>query len=161
MGSVATVATVATVISQPQLLFPVYFELMATLKDKTRRTTTPAGGDWLVCPLCRMGYAAQSPLWTLRPGSRCGDLSQWQEKPCPGRLTVGPLPPLPQDFWPWLMAQRDREDPIGDVARDAAEDRHAPRDADRWPGYVFCHPTASTEAKHAARDAVQEWKQCR
>lgn len=63
-----------------------------------------------------------------------------------------------QRFWSWLMAQRDRDDHIGDLANDAAEDRNAPRASGRWPGYVTGHPKASREAKLAAVEAVAEWE---
>jgi hypothetical protein len=61
-------------------------------------------------------------------------------------------------FRAWLRLQRDREDALGDLARDAAQDRRAPRDPERFARYISNHPHACHEARRAARQAVATWR---
>lgn len=64
-------------------------------------------------------------------------------------------------FWKWLLAQRNRNDRIGDIARDAAVDREAPHHATSFLYYLRTHPRACDGAKESAEVAVREWREQR
>lgn len=56
-------------------------------------------------------------------------------------------------FYEWLMQQIERDDPIGDLARDAKSDSTAPRDSGlyRWDVHLSAHQ-ACPEAHRALLD---------
>lgn len=59
-------------------------------------------------------------------------------------------------FTEWLKNQRDRQDPVGDLARDVAEDARTgclPGGAAGWP-LVTAHLMADHEMCEGARDAL-------
>lgn len=61
-------------------------------------------------------------------------------------------------FTEWLKAQRHRQDPIGDLAREVAEDVRAgclPGDPAGWP-VVVAHLMTEHELPEAARDALDD-----
>jgi hypothetical protein len=62
-------------------------------------------------------------------------------------------------FWLWLRQQRDRDDPIGDLATDALHDRHAPHGARAFERYLLIH--ASSGARDACRQALAAWRGAR
>lgn len=69
--------------------------------------------------------------------------------------------PAPQAFYRWLRKQRDRRDPVGDLARDALGDRDFPKaaDFDRAESYLYsCN--ACYEAHLALRRAFSEFRGC-
>lgn len=60
-------------------------------------------------------------------------------------------------FWRWLMAQRDRDDSLGDLACDAANDRTAPHGAVAFLAHVHSRPHACERAQEMAVIAVKLW----
>jgi uncharacterized protein YozE (UPF0346 family) len=62
-------------------------------------------------------------------------------------------------FGAWLRAQRGRDDVVGDLAEDAASDRHFPRSR-KQEVYIARLKAmgASPEALEALRQAWQEWE---
>lgn len=60
-------------------------------------------------------------------------------------------------FKRWLNQQRDRDDPIGDLAYDARRDRDFPDDADKVVNYLRLRG-ACWEAVEAAEEAIAKWK---
>lgn len=63
-------------------------------------------------------------------------------------------------FTSWLSAQAERRDPVGDLARDVAKDRHAPRwssDQHRWITHLE-NARAHDTALDALRRAWREWE---
>jgi hypothetical protein len=63
-------------------------------------------------------------------------------------------------FTNWLFKQTKRQDPVGDIARDAKADEHWPKD-DNLPGYVWYLRSvgASTGVVRALYDTYMEWEQ--
>lgn len=59
-----------------------------------------------------------------------------------------------QSFFEWLMEQTDRDDPIGDLARDAKSDMRFPVSATHF-GRVLGH-LAAMGAGQPAKQALQE-----
>ena len=62
-------------------------------------------------------------------------------------------------FYQWLMTQRDRDDPIGDLANDAERDDQAKQlmvDATATLDYLWSR-NACHEAREAADQAWREW----
>ncbi len=62
-------------------------------------------------------------------------------------------------FGDWLPFQVDRDDPVGDIARDLLEDPYAPRDAETLQEIedYLRRLHASRQALAALRDAWAEW----
>ena len=68
--------------------------------------------------------------------------------------------PKPGTFAHWLRKQTKRKDPIGDLARDAAQDRTFPLDTSSGPklrSYMRSCP-ACNEAMEALEKALMEWR---
>jgi hypothetical protein len=80
-------------------------------------------------------------------------------------------------FWTWLMRQKDRDDPVGDLARDASGDERKkfrrPQGAEA-PGWLASRPktpknlreymltrSACSEAFNALDEAVEQWRDYR
>lgn len=64
------------------------------------------------------------------------------------------------DFYTWLMSQKGRDDPVGDMAEDAARDRSFPKSVTslrQLTGYLT-NKGACQEAIEAAREAWREFK---
>lgn len=64
-------------------------------------------------------------------------------------------------FATWLRCQAHRDDPVGDVARDASGDPRAPERAAAFLDYARSLPDACPEARAAAEQAVAEWRRFR
>ena len=62
-------------------------------------------------------------------------------------------------FYDWLMNQTERDDPIGDLANDAQNDKSAPvrGSVNRWRSYLAHHPTAGWKAREALEEAIEEF----
>ena len=60
-------------------------------------------------------------------------------------------------FYRWLRIQVKRDDPIGDLARDASNDKHFPRSASDYPT-LQGHPRACRQARSALAHAFREWQ---
>lgn len=63
-------------------------------------------------------------------------------------------------FRNWLFKQKDRDDPIGDLANDAIGDKKFPQASDyktlKW--YLLCHQTACRQARIALTSAYRMWQ---
>lgn len=60
-------------------------------------------------------------------------------------------------FKKWLLQQKDRDDPVGDLARDANNDEHTPSSIQDWKKY-FNRIRACEGAHEALERAVREYK---
>lgn len=63
-------------------------------------------------------------------------------------------------FYDWLKGQAERDDPIGDLAQDAARDPGAPRDGspEAWRCYLTRNPGAGWKARAALDQAIAEFR---
>lgn len=64
-------------------------------------------------------------------------------------------------FYGWLSHQVKRDDFVGDLARDAIDDKKFPRNASDYKtlsGYLAWHPTACSGARYAMALAFREWQ---
>jgi hypothetical protein len=61
-------------------------------------------------------------------------------------------------FWQWLKRQRDRDDPVGDVSRDALADKHRKGTTRAW--WVE-HLTQHGACDGALRAIEEAWKEYR
>lgn len=65
-------------------------------------------------------------------------------------------------FYEWLLTITDRDNPIGDFARDAKSDSNFPQDVNSWEklnDYLENHAHAVDRAIEAGHDAFVEYKQ--
>jgi excisionase family DNA binding protein len=69
------------------------------------------------------------------------------------RATPPPAPEGP--FWRWLKSQADRQDPVGDFARDAVLDESFPRDATVQKVRAYMVPFG--DARDAVKEALREF----
>lgn len=69
--------------------------------------------------------------------------------------------PAPQAFYRWLREQRERDDPVGDLAREVSGDPDFPKAAglQRLVGYLFARG-ACYDAHVALRKASAEFHDC-
>lgn len=65
-------------------------------------------------------------------------------------------------FWQWLRGQNRREDPVGDLSRDAIADKETRKCSDRvwWYFYLLDHH-ASSDAVAALERAWLEFEEAR
>ena len=63
-------------------------------------------------------------------------------------------------FYDWLMTQRDRDDPVGDLANDAISDPKAPKrgSVETWRTYLAHAPGVCHQALEALEDAILEFQ---
>ena len=81
------------------------------------------------------------------------------------RAAVVAQPPKPKrrspSFWMWLKHQRDRDDPVGDIARDAQNDKCWPRGSPPWRRlrrHLLDKHNPSEAAYDAMHRAYGEWQ---
>ena len=64
---------------------------------------------------------------------------------------------MSETFTDWLLDQADRDDPIGDVARDASKDKSFPKGSpDDVRGYL--RHRSSAACREALEDAIEEYQ---
>jgi len=59
-------------------------------------------------------------------------------------------------FMTWLSQQIDRDDPVGDLARDARDDDKAPRSVGAFERYI--QRVGCLGAQKACAGAIREWR---
>lgn len=102
--------------------------------------------------------AGFQPYQSRADGSR---VSRWRLPPQKKKPELPNAPLYMKDFtfYRWLMKNRWRADPIGDLARDVYTDRNWPQKANSWKSVKAALPEAAfTEVKEALKAAWTEYE---